>query len=123
MENLNRELPMPFVKAGVVSAMITGNASHIYIDAHGNKGFSGGPFVFVPSGRPSNELRVAGVVANAPKPLIEPVVDKSGRPLVGDDGEPIAYFPENQGLVVAFDIRHATNLIDANPVGFQLLSE
>ena len=42
---------------------------------------------------------------------------------MGDDGEPIAYFPENQGLVVAFDIRHATNLIDANPVGLQLPSE
>ena len=123
MENLNRELPVPFVKAGVVSAMITGDASHIYIDAHGNKGFSGGPVVFVPSGRPSNEFRVAGVVANAPTPQIAPVVDKLRRPLVGDDGEPIAYFPENQGLVVAFDIRHATNLIEANPVGLQLLSE
>ena len=123
MENLNRELPVPFVKAGVVSAMITGDASYIYIDAHGNRGFSGGPVVFVPSGRPSNEFRLAGVVANAPQPWIEPVVDKSRRPLVGDDGEPIAYFPENQGLVVAFDIRHATNLIDANPVGLQLPSE
>ena len=123
MEHLNRELPVPFVKAGIVSAMITGDASHIYIDAHGNKGFSGGPVVFVPNGQPSNKLRVAGVVANAPKPRIEPVVDKSRSPVVGDDGEPLAYFPENQGLVVAFDIRHATNLIDANPVGFQLLSE
>ena len=120
MENLNRELPVPFVKAGVVSAMITGDASHIYIDAHGNGGFSGGPVVFVPSGRPSNEFRVAGVVANAPLPLIEPVVDKSGRPLVDADGNPIAYFPQNQGLVVAYDIRHATDLIDANPVGLQL---
>ena len=123
MENLNRELPVPFVKAGVVSAMITGDTSHIYIDAHGNRGFSGGPVVFVPNGRPSNKFQVAGVIANAPTPRIEPVVDKSNRPLVGDDGEPIAYFPENQGLVVAFDIRHATNLLDANPVGFQLLPE
>ena len=120
MENLNREYPMPFVKAGVVSAMITGDASHIYIDAHGNGGFSGGPVVFVPSGQPSNEFRVAGVVANAPLPLIEPVVDKSGWPLVDDDGKPIAYFPENQGLVVAYDIRHATDLIDSNPIGLQL---
>ena len=54
---------------------------------------------------------------------MEPIVDKWRRPLVGDDGMPIAYFPENQGLVMAFDIRHATSLIDANPVGLQLLSE
>ena len=123
MEDLNRELPVPFVKAGVVSAIISGDASRIYIDAHGNKGFSGGPVVFVPNGRPASELRVAGIVSEAPTPLLRAVVGKSGSPAIGDDGKPIAYFPENQGFVVAFDIRHATNLIDANPVGFQLLPE
>ena len=123
MENMNRELPVPFVKAGVVSAIITGDASWIYIDAHGNKGFSGGPVVFSPNSQQSNDLQVAGVVAKAPKPLLEAVVGKSGRPLVDNEGEPIAYFPENQGFVIAFDILHATNLIDDNPVGFRLLSE
>lgn len=122
MESLNRDFPVPFVKAGVVSAMISGDASRIYIDAHGNKGFSGGPVVFAPSSQPANELRVAGVVANSPRRWLAPVVGRSGRPLVGDDGKPIAYFRENQGLVVAFDIRHATELIDANPIGFQLSS-
>ena len=122
MENLNRELPVPFVKAGIVSAMITGPASRIYIDAHGNRRFSGGPVVFAPNGKSVGELRVAGIVSEAPKPRLETVVDKAGRPLVGDDGKPMAYFPENQGLVMAFDIRHATDLIDANPVGLQLLS-
>ena len=39
--------------------MIPGNASHIYVDAHGNKGFSGGPVVFVPNGRQPNEFCVA----------------------------------------------------------------
>ena len=29
----------------------------------------------------------------------------------------------NQGFVVAFDIRHATDLIEANPIGFPLLTE
>ena len=122
VERRNRELPVPFVKAGIVSAMITGPASRIYIDAHGNRGFSGGPVVFAPNGKSVGELRVAGIVSEAPKLRLETVVDKAGRPLVGDDGKPMAYFPENQGLVMAFDIRHATDLIDANPVGLQLLS-
>ena len=122
VERRNRELPVPFVKAGIVSAMITGPASRIYIDAHGNRGFSGGPVVFAPNGKSVGELRVAGIVSEAPKPRLETIVDKAGRPLVGDDGKPMAYFPENQGLVMAFDIRHATDLIDANPVGLQLLS-
>ena len=83
MENLNRELPVPFVKAGVVSAIIVGDASRIYIDAHGNKGFSGGPVVFVPNGRPAGELRVAGIVSEAPTPLLRAVVGKSGSPAIG----------------------------------------
>ena len=123
-EDMNYDFPLPFVKAGIVSAvMLGGDPSLLYIDAHGNRGFSGGPVVFVPPGRPANELRVAGVVAEAPTPLLREIVDKSGRPLVGDDGDPIAYFPENQGFVVAFGIRHVTDLIDANPVGFQLRAE
>ena len=123
LENMNRDLPVPFVKAGVLSAMIAGDDSHIYIDAHGNKGFSGGPVVFLPNGRSANEFRVAGVVAEAPRPRLEAVVDRFGKPILGEDAQPISYFPENQGFVVAFDIRHATDLIEANPIGFPLLTE
>ena len=47
-ENINREFPVPFVKAGIVSAVIPGNPTRIYIDGHGNKGFSGGPVLFAP---------------------------------------------------------------------------
>ena len=117
LENMNRGLPVPFVKAGVVSAMIPGNASHIYVDAHGNKGFSGGPVVFVPNGRQLNEFCVAGVVSNYPTPILEPVVTRSGDQLTDVNNRSVAYFPENPGLIVAFDIRHATDMIEANPIG------
>ena len=120
-ENLNREFPIPFVKAGIVSAMSFGEASLIYIDAHGNQGFSGGPVVYELHGTSETALRVAGIVAEAPTPLLRPVVDSLGRPLTADE-EPIAYFAENQGIVVAISIRHATDLIDANPIGFSLHS-
>ena len=117
LENINRGLPVPFVKAGVVSAMIPGNASHIYVDAHGNKGFSGGPVVFVPNGRQPNKFCVAGVVSNYPTPILEPIVTRSGDHLTDANNRPVAYFPENPGLIVAFDIRHATDMIEANPIG------
>ena len=123
MDNINRDLPVPFVKAGVLSAMIAGNKSRIYIDAHGNKGFSGGPVVFVPNGGPTNEFWVAGIVAEAPRPRLEAVVDRSGKPILDKDGRPVAHFAENQGFVMAFNIRHATDLIEANPVGFPLTTE
>ena len=111
---------MPFVKTGIISALIFGTPTHFFIDGHGNKGFSGGPVVFVPNGQPQTELRVAGIVANYPTPLREPIVDKRGNPIVDDHNEPAAFFSENPGFVVAMAISHATDLIDANPVGFQL---
>ena len=114
---------MPFVKAGIISSITFGDLSRIYVDGHNNKGFSGGPLVFLPNGLPSNEFRVAGVVANYPTPIIEPVVNSDRKPILGVDDQPIAYFQENQGFVVAFSIRHATDLIDANPTGFPLSTE
>ena len=62
-EEINRGIPLPFVKAGIVSAMVFGDVSMIFLDAHVNKGFSGGPVVFVPNGRPRNELSVAGIIS------------------------------------------------------------
>ena len=122
-EQINRDFPIPFVKAGIVSSITFGYSSRIYIDGHNNKGFSGGPLVYVPTGQPSNDFRVAGVVANYPAPIVEAVVDRNGRPILGANNQPIAYFKENQGFVVAFDIRHVTELVDANPKGFKLPPE
>ena len=121
-ENINRDFPIPFVKSGVMSAFIFGEDSRIYIDGHNNKGFSGGPVVFVPMGSPTNELKLAGVVSNYPVSR-EPVVDAQGQPILGADAAPVAYVQENPGFVVAFDVRHATDLIDANPVGLALTAE
>ena len=78
------------------------------------------PVSSVPNGQPQTELRVAGIVANYPTPLREPIVDKLGNPIVDDHNQPAAFFSENPGFVVAMAISHATDLIDANPVGFQL---
>ena len=118
-ENINRDFPVPFVKAGILSAFQSGDPSRFYIDAHGNPGFSGGPLVFKTPQGGSNEFKVAGVVANAPTPLLTPVVDSAGKPIEAVGGE-TAFLRENQGFVVVMDIRHATEIIDANPVGFEL---
>lgn len=119
-ENVNHDFPLPFVKAGIVSALTFGDQAHIYVDAHGNPGFSGGPLVFKDPQVRSNEFKVAGVVSNSPVPLLTPVVDGAGNP-VQASGSPAAFFAENQGFVVAMNIRHVRELIDANPVGFELL--
>ena len=118
-EEINRGVPVPLVKAGVISGWQLGDVSRIFLDAHGNKGFSGGPVVFVPHGQPKNELRVVGIISHYKGRLL-PIVDVNGNPITGQGGKPIGYVKENPGIVIAIDIKHALELIDANPVGFPL---
>ena len=120
-EQINRGVPLPFVKAGIVSAMEFGDVFRIFLDAHGNKGFSGGPVVFVPYGQSNNELRVAGIVSSLyPYASLLPIVDRQGNPITGQGGGPFGHVRENPGIVVAIGIKHAVDLIDANPIGFDL---
>ncbi len=119
-EKINRGLPLPFVKSGIVSAFEFGDVSKFYLDAHVNPGFSGGPVVFVPMGSSPTELRVAGVVAHYPVSL-QPVVDRNRNPITDPEGKPAGlYVQENPGIVVAIGIRHVIQLIEANPIGFPL---
>ena len=99
-ERINNGYPMPFVKAGIVSAIIFGSTSRIYIDAHGNPGFSGGPLVFTQPGQPIR-YKVAGVISDSPQ-------------------DPIT--KDHAGFVRAISIEHVVKLIDGNPVGFPLES-
>ena len=122
-EQINRGVPMPFVKAGVVSAIKFGDVTKIYLDAHGNKGFSGGPVVFVPNGHPRNEWYVAGIISYRPpypQWAWQPIIDRNGKSFTNPAGESIGYVQGNPGIVVAIAIEHALDLIDANPIGFQL---
>ena len=121
-EEINRGVPLPFVKSGIVSAMEFGKVSRIFLDVHGNRGFSGGPVLFIPTGKSNKELRVAGIVSFYPVPQLLPIVDHSGSTIKDANGKPIAYVKENPGFVVAIAIRHALDLIDANPIGYPLRS-
>ena len=123
-EELNRGLPIPFVKSGILSAMPPPDpVVKFYLDAHVNEGFSGGPVVFVPNGRltgSNTAFKVAGVVVNYPTPRIRPIVDLQGAPIGNRDDIGIL---ENPGFVVVIGIRHATELIDLNPIGFSLTND
>ena len=112
-ERINNGRPLPFAKAGIISAFLSEDApavQKIYLDAHANEGFSGGPVVFSLLDN-QKELCVAGVVVGYPK-RFQPVVD--------DNGNTVAHAQENPGLVLAISISHVVALIDANPIGFAL---
>lgn len=103
-----------------MSAIIHVDATRIYIDGHVNKGFSGGPVISIVEKGQESKARIAGIVSKSPRPLLVPVVDESWTPLTDDNGEASAYFPESQGFLIAFGINHANDLIDQNPIGFEL---
>ena len=94
-EHMNHGFPIPFVKAGIISAMVPGPPERIYIDAHGNPGFSGAPLMVSTRDRPI-KLTVAGVV-----------VDSPSDPNTG----------QHAGFVGAVRIKRVLDLIESNPVG------
>ena len=131
-ERINRGFPLPIMKAGIISVLDSETVPYLYLDAHGNKGFSGGPVVFIPNGQPGNRFHVAGVISFYPyppklppelPPLWEPLVNREGKPVTDSTGEPIGYIRENPGIVAAVPIRHVVELIDANPIGVPLPAE
>ena len=120
-EQFNRGLPLPLVKAGIVSALTVDNGVlWIILDAHVNKGFSGGPVLFIPDGKSRDELQVVGVVTSYASPELRPIVNRKRGTITDGQGDPIGYVTDNPGIGKAISIRHALELIDANPIGFQL---
>ena len=107
---LNQNFPFPFVKKATVSAMDF-NPNRIFLDGHNNRGFSGGPVVFSEVGKPANQLSVAGVISGY-RFGTEPVYLK-GKPT------PLE-FRYNTGIILAYQIKHAVDLISQNPIGFNL---
>ncbi len=105
---LNRNFPLPIVRQGIVSWM---HDDFILIDAHGNTGFSGSPVVFKPNG--SDLYSVAAVIANREeevKPVYETKLQAHND---GGNGiKPIGYYRDNSGIITAYSIKHALNLIN-----------
>lgn len=102
---------LPFIKAGILSAIDARNPDAIllYVDGHNNPGFSGGPIVFRKStGEP---FRVAGVVGGyRPEPV--PVLkakDFDNRDAVAHDD---LYARVNSGIVVGYNIKHIVGVLE-----------
>ena len=106
----NNDFPIAFVKKAIVSQ---GDKDSIRLDGHNNPGFSGGPVVFCPKPN-SNDLSVAGVVSGYHFKE-EPVYQ-------GQEQTEIGYYKYNTGIIVAYNIKHAIDLISQNPMGMDLKS-
>jgi hypothetical protein len=118
---------IPFVKAGILSAIDYGDKKTpiVYIDGHNNPGFSGGPVIF-PNLNKGHQLQIAAVVSgyrNQPIKVVEVTVPDS--PTAGSKDEPtsknnskkIQVVLENTGIVVACQLNELVEAIKNNPPG------
>jgi S1-C subfamily serine protease len=105
--SLNREFPLPLVKKGIFSAMFFDQpGKYFLIDGHNNPGFSGGPVVFRETN--SKDFKIAGIIS-AYRYEIE-------NTYLNDNPTPIQ-IRTNTGIVIAYTIDNASELIKKNPNG------
>jgi hypothetical protein len=116
---LNNGYPLPLVKKGICSGILTpkDEVSQILLDGINNTGFSGGPVVFVDQA--SKKLKIAGIVSgyrNNPDQVY--IVDKSKMP---PKMTPIdAIVLANAGIIYTYMIGPAITAIKANPIGVKV---
>lgn len=100
---------LPAVRRGIVSqrASIDGVTAWI-IDGHNLPGFSGGPLVFAAGGGIGSTWHVLGVISGYWQHRID--VEIAGAAAQGNLGLRV---PTNAGIVIVYDIKHATDAIEA----------
>jgi S1-C subfamily serine protease len=95
--------PLPHVKKAIVSLL---DIRKMYLDGHNNPGFSGGPVVF---NNPRNQaFKVAGVISGYRAVEL---------PILKDGDESELSYEYNTGIIEAYGIVWATELIQGNPIG------
>lgn len=104
---INRDFPLPFVKKATLS-MIE-NGSVLYLDGHNNPGFSGGPVVFKKND--FDEFNVCAIISGYRNELVETKVDNTTT----------IHVKTNSGIIIAYGINNALDLIKNNPNGKPLV--
>lgn len=109
---LNREFPLPLVKKGILSAIFSDQSEKYFlIDGHNNPGFSGGPVVYKKSG--SNDFNVGGVISAYRYELENTYFNDTPTPI---------QIKTNTGIVIAYSIDNALELIKQNPNGTTIIT-
>ena len=111
-------IPVALVKRGIVSgffgAPLGSFQESFLIDGHNNPGFSGGPVVTIRNGKD----KVAGVIAGYRSSYEEVYgIDQSGGI---DESKVVGSLAANTGILVAYNIKPALDIIAKNPIGLLL---
>ena len=104
---INRNFPIPLVKKAILSCITNdGTGAYMLLDGINNPGFSGGPVVFSEPG--IYNYRIAGVISGY-KSVEEPTYHQGQQ-------TPLS-IRINTGIIIAYTINHAIDLINQNPTG------
>ena len=107
---INRNFPLPLVKKATLSALQS-ESQPFLLDGHNNPGFSGGPVVFSHTENKSGGFSVAAVISGY-QWEVTPVYMR-------DEKTPLEY-KSNTGIIIAYPVEHAVDLIGQNPIGFKI---
>lgn len=101
------QTPLPLVKRAIISGfMQENNSNFMLLDGINNPGFSGGPVFAITD---KQQIGIVGVISGY-KSSVEKVSDSDGNDL--DNG---LYVKQNTGLIVAYNIEHAHEIIRTIP--------
>jgi hypothetical protein len=107
--DINSQFPIPLVKKACISLMhLVGPNKYLLLDGHNNPGFSGGPVVYSPVGKGLSEIRVAGVVSGYRY--------EWDKVYMGDQETQLS-LRYNTGIIIAYSIHHAVEIIKKKPTG------
>lgn len=104
----NRNFPLPLVKKAILSGMISDETGkYLLLDGINNPGFSGGPVIF---NRPNEigNFKVAGIISG---------YRFSNEPVYNNGEETVLSVKVNTGIIIAYNISYAIDLIKLNPIG------
>ncbi|MGA3013483.1 MAG: serine protease [Bacteroidales bacterium] len=110
ISHLNWDFPMPLIKKGTLSAMFLDKPEKYFlIDGHNNPGFSGAPVVF--SEPYKYDYKVAGVISGYRVEYSSTLLNNVETPIQA---------PSNTGIIIAYGINNALEIINGNPTGRQV---
>ena len=115
--------PIPFVKTGVVSSLVTQDGiRQWYFDGHNHSGFSGSPIIANqrPSADPNPDVKIIGIETGY---SLDSTCTSSELRSPPDqvNGYPVALnhvHITNTGFVIGVDIKHAIEIVQTYPYGF-----
>lgn len=99
-EKLNSGFPFPLVKKATISG-VDFERNLIYLDAHNNPGFSGGPLIFLD--RSTKKKKIGGVISS--------YISQSGE-IKELTSENKGYYEENSGIGLATNIRGILEIME-----------